>query len=407
MHTARERFVEGFVTASLVFCVGPLTILGALSDGLGLGASQLILKATLDGFAAIAFAASLGLGVMASAVTVAVVQGALTLVGFLIGDFLPAAHLAAITATGGLLAVGRRSATAADPDGPGRQPATGPAGRAGAGRGGRRVSLSDSRTAPLPLGIPRRASVALCTLSAMPELATPADAIPRRQRAAILRAAIGLGLYAGAFGASFGAVSVGSGLSVAQTMLLSLVMFSGASQFAFVGVVAAGSPLAAIPAALLLGVRNAFYGVTLSEILNPRGWRRLWTAHFVIDETTAMAVGQSGRSAQRYAFWATGLILCGCWQTGSLGGALIGTAVDPAAFGLDAAAPAVFLALLWPALKLSANRWVGLAGAALALALVPIAPPGVPVVAAAGVAVVAGLLPRSAAAVADVSDGAS
>ncbi|HEY5846531.1 MAG TPA: AzlC family ABC transporter permease [Microlunatus sp.] len=241
----------------------------------------------------------------------------------------------------------------------------------------------------------------------MPELATPADAIPRRQRAAILRAAIGLGLYAGAFGASFGAVSVGSGLSVAQTMLLSLVMFSGASQFAFVGVVAAGSPLAAIPAALLLGVRNAFYGVTLSEILNPRGWRRLWTAHFVIDETTAMAVGQSGRSAQRYAFWATGLILCGCWQTGSLGGALIGTAVDPAAFGLDAAAPAVFLALLWPALKLSANRWVGLAGAALALALVPIAPPGVPVVAAAGVAVVAGLLPRSAAAVADVSDGAS
>ena len=138
-----------------------------------------------------------------------------------------------------------------------------------------------------------------------------------RRRGPILRAAIGLGLYAGAFGASFGAVSVGSGLSVAQTMLLSLVMFSGASQFAFVGVVAAaGSPLAAIPAALLLGVRNAFYGVPLSEILNPRGWRRLWTAHFVIDETTAMAVGQASRPAQRYAFWATGLILCGCWQTG-------------------------------------------------------------------------------------------
>jgi uncharacterized membrane protein YqgA involved in biofilm formation len=105
-HTSRERFVEGFVTASLVFCVGPLTILGSLSDGLGLGASQLILKATLDGFAAIAFAASLGLGVMASAATVAVVQGALTLVGFLVGDFLPAAHLAAITATGGLLLLG-------------------------------------------------------------------------------------------------------------------------------------------------------------------------------------------------------------------------------------------------------------------------------------------------------------
>ncbi len=102
----RQRFVEGFVTASLVFCVGPLTILGALADGLGLGSQQLILKAALDGFAAIAFAASLGIGVMASAVTLAVVQGALTLVGFLVGDFLPPAELAAITATGGLLLLG-------------------------------------------------------------------------------------------------------------------------------------------------------------------------------------------------------------------------------------------------------------------------------------------------------------
>ena len=102
----RERFLEGFVTASLVFCVGPLTILGSLSDGLGRGADQLILKAVLDGFASIAFAASLGVGVMASALTVAVVQGVVTAVGYLIGDFLPAAHLASITATGGLLLVG-------------------------------------------------------------------------------------------------------------------------------------------------------------------------------------------------------------------------------------------------------------------------------------------------------------
>jgi uncharacterized membrane protein YqgA involved in biofilm formation len=103
---ARERFIEGFVTASLVFCVGPLTILGSLSDGLGIGPDQLLLKATLDGFAAIAFASSLGAGVMASAVAVAVIQGLLTLVGYLIGDFLPAAHLAAVTATGGLLLLG-------------------------------------------------------------------------------------------------------------------------------------------------------------------------------------------------------------------------------------------------------------------------------------------------------------
>lgn len=101
-----DRFIEGFVTASLVFCVGPLTILGSLSDGLGLGADQLLLKATLDGFAAIAFAASLGVGVMASALAVAVIQGSLTVVGVLIGDFLPAAHLDAITACGGLLLVG-------------------------------------------------------------------------------------------------------------------------------------------------------------------------------------------------------------------------------------------------------------------------------------------------------------
>lgn len=103
---SQTRFVEAFVSSSLVFCVGPLTILGSLSDGLGLGAQQLLLKSTLDGFAAIAFAASLGVGVMASALAVGVIQGALTLVGVVIGDFLPAAHLAAITATGGLLLVG-------------------------------------------------------------------------------------------------------------------------------------------------------------------------------------------------------------------------------------------------------------------------------------------------------------
>jgi uncharacterized protein len=106
VHEARRRFVEGFVAASLLFCVGPLTILGSLSDGLGRGAEQLALKAVLDGFAAIAFAASLGVGVMASALTVLVVQGTLTVLGALLGDLLPEAHIAALTATGGLLLVG-------------------------------------------------------------------------------------------------------------------------------------------------------------------------------------------------------------------------------------------------------------------------------------------------------------
>ena len=102
----RHRFIEGFVVSSLVFCTGPLTILGSLNDGLGNGADQLFLKSALDGFAAIAFAASFGWGVAASAVTIIVVQGSLTLLGLALGDVLPDAQLAAITATGGLLLVG-------------------------------------------------------------------------------------------------------------------------------------------------------------------------------------------------------------------------------------------------------------------------------------------------------------
>lgn len=216
----------------------------------------------------------------------------------------------------------------------------------------------------------------------------------RSARRSVLRAAISIGVYAAAFGASFGAVATGSGLSVGQAMVLSLVMFSGASQFAFTGVTAAGgSAVTAVAAALLLGLRNAFYGVSLSAILAPRGLARIWTAHFVIDETTAMAVGQHGRSLQRYAFWTTGLILCTLWQVGTLVGALVGGAVHPADFGLDAAAPAVFLALLWPRLARPEARWVAAAGAGVAVALVPVAPQGVPVLAAAGVAVLAGLRP--------------
>jgi uncharacterized membrane protein YqgA involved in biofilm formation len=102
----RRRFIEGFVAASLLFCIGPLTVLGSISDGLGNGADQLILKATLDGFAAIAFAASFGWGVAASALVVGVVQGTLTVLGALLGNLLPDAHLLALTATGGLLLVG-------------------------------------------------------------------------------------------------------------------------------------------------------------------------------------------------------------------------------------------------------------------------------------------------------------
>jgi 4-azaleucine resistance transporter AzlC len=214
------------------------------------------------------------------------------------------------------------------------------------------------------------------------------------QRAAITRTAAGIGAYAGAFGLTFGAVSVGSGLNVIQTVALSAVMFTGASQFALVGILGAGgSVLAGVSAALLLGLRNAFYGVPVTHILRPRGLSRLWTAHFVIDETTAMAVAQPTPRAGRYAFWATGLGLFALWNLGSLAGALIGRGIDTSALGLAAAAPAIFLALLWPHLTRSRAPAVALGAAGVAFVLVPLVPAGVPVIAAAGVAVAGGLLP--------------
>ncbi|SDS67181.1 4-azaleucine resistance probable transporter AzlC [Nocardioides scoriae] len=224
----------------------------------------------------------------------------------------------------------------------------------------------------------------------------PDETLPRAERRALHRTAFGIGLYAAAFGATFGAVATGSGLGVGQTAVLSAVMFTGASQFAFVGVVAAGgSAAAAVSAALLLGARNAFYGIPVSGLLRPRGWRRPLVAHVVIDETTAMAVAQPTPAAGRLAFWSTALWLCGLWNVGTLAGALLGRAVDPAALGLDAAAPAVFLALLWPQLGRRPAPVVALLGAGLALVLIPLAPPGVPVVAAAGVALAVGLTGRT------------
>lgn len=215
------------------------------------------------------------------------------------------------------------------------------------------------------------------------------------QRRSITRAAAGIGVYAGVFGLAFGAVAAAAGLSVLQAAALSAVMFTGASQFALVGILAAaGSPWAALAAALLLGLRNAFYGVSVAGIVRPRGLGRLLTAHLVIDETTAMAVAQADRRAGRYAFWATGLCLCGTWNLGTLAGAVIGSSINTSALGLDAAAPAIFLALLWPQLSRERAPGVAVAAVALSLALVTITPAGVPIIAAAAVAIGAGLLPE-------------
>jgi branched chain amino acid efflux pump len=217
---------------------------------------------------------------------------------------------------------------------------------------------------------------------------------PLAERAAITRAAAGIGLYAGAFGVTFGAVAVRAGLSVMQAVTMSAVMFTGASQFALVGVIAAGgSLLAGVSAALLLGLRNAFYGIPVTRILQPRGVRRALAAQFVIDETTAMAVAQPDTRAGRYAFWATGGTLYVLWTLGTLAGALIGSGIDTSALGLDAAAPAIFLALLWPQLSQEGGRAIALGAAVVAFALVPLVPAGLPIIAAVAVAILAGLRP--------------
>ncbi len=226
---------------------------------------------------------------------------------------------------------------------------------------------------------------------AQPEPGDPRSSPERRE---IHRAGVGIGIYAGAFGLTFGAVAIGAGLSQLQASVLSLVMFTGASQFALVGVLAGGgAPLAGMIAALLLALRNSFYGVPITHILRPHGIRRLLTAHFVIDETTAMSVAQKTREASRYAFWVTGITLFVFWNLGTLVGALIGSAVNTSTLGLDAAAPAIFLALLWPQFSRPRAGVVAVGAVAVSLALVTVVPAGVPIVAAALVAVVAGLLP--------------
>jgi len=219
-----------------------------------------------------------------------------------------------------------------------------------------------------------------------------------RERAAIIRDGLGVGIATGAYGISFGAVSVAAGLSVAQTCVLSVLMFTGASQFALIGVAAAGGPPASgAVTALLLGTRNTLYGLRLAPLLGWTGWRRTAAAHLLIDESTAMSVTRESRSAARVGFLTTGVAIFVLWNLFTLVGAVAGSAIgDPRTYGLDAAVGAAFLALLWPRLSDRRNQLVAVAAAAVALGVVPIAPAGVPVLAAAGVALLAGLLTRGA-----------
>jgi predicted branched-subunit amino acid permease len=203
----------------------------------------------------------------------------------------------------------------------------------------------------------------------------------------------GVGIATGAYGVSFGAVATASGLDVWQACALSLLVFTGASQFAFVGVVAAGgAPLTGSLTALLLGSRNTFYGLALSPRLQVRGWRRLLAAQIVIDESTAMGLGQQDDRQTRLAFRLTGAAVFVLWNLMTLVGAVAGQALgDPRDLGLDAAVGAAFLALLWPRLTDVSQRVVAVVGAAVATGLVPWAPAGVPVIAGGTVAVLVGL----------------
>ncbi|MFT2018796.1 AzlC family ABC transporter permease [Streptomyces sp. 796.1] len=204
-------------------------------------------------------------------------------------------------------------------------------------------------------------------------------------RAAVVRDALGVGVAVGLSGFAFGVTSAGSGLSLLQTCALSLLVFTGASQFALVGALAAGgNPLTAAAGAFFLGVRNAFYGLRLSELLRlPRAVRPL-AAHWVIDETSVVALAQRDRAAARLGFAVTGTALFVLWNLTTLIGALGASALgDPDDWGLDAAGPAVFLALLAPMLRAAVERVVAALGVVLVLACIPVLPAGVPVLVAA------------------------
>ncbi|MFC1419901.1 AzlC family ABC transporter permease [Streptacidiphilus cavernicola] len=230
---------------------------------------------------------------------------------------------------------------------------------------------------------PHRADSAPGPVPTSGRAADPATAAARaRPDAAVVRDALGVGLAVGASGLAFGIAGATAHLTLWQTCALSLLVFTGASQFALVGALAAGAaPLAAVAGALFLGVRNCLYGLRLGPRLRLPRRLRPFAAQIVIDETTAVTLVQPDQRSARIGFGVTGGSLYLVWNLSTLGGALgAGALGDPSRYGLDAAGPAVFLALLWPRLREGGEeRSVALLGALLALAAVPLLPAGVPV----------------------------
>ncbi|MGD9959733.1 AzlC family ABC transporter permease [Nocardioides sp.] len=221
-------------------------------------------------------------------------------------------------------------------------------------------------------------------------------AVSSARRRQIIRDAAAVSVATGAYGISFGAIAVTSGLDVWQACAASLLIFTGASQYALVGVLGSGgAPLSGALTGLLLGTRNTLYGLRLAPLLGLRGVRRLAGAHILIDESTAMSVNRESPEAARIGFVSTGVGIFVLWNLATLLGALAGDQLgDPRSYGLDAAVGAAFLALLWPRLTDWHNRLVALLAAALALSLVSLTPAGVPVLAASVVAIAMGILTR-------------
>jgi predicted branched-subunit amino acid permease len=206
----------------------------------------------------------------------------------------------------------------------------------------------------------------------------------------VQRQGLSVGVATGLYAVSFGALSVAAGIGFWPTMALSLLLFTGGSQFAFVGVVAAGGgPFAAVATSTLLGVRNGLYGLQAARWLDVRGGRRLAAAQLTIDESFAVGSAQPEPAARRLGFWVTGATVFACWNLMTAVGALAGDRIgDPRRYGLDAMAAAAFVALLWPRLSSREPRVVAVLAAGLAIVCVPVLPPGLPILAAGLVAVV-------------------
>jgi len=224
--------------------------------------------------------------------------------------------------------------------------------------------------------------------------------------AVVRRQGLTVGVATGLYGISFGALSVAAGLSFWQTVTLSALMFTGGSQFAYVGVLGAGgSGPAAVAAATLLGARNGVYGLQLAGSVRPRGWRRPLAAHLTIDESTAVSVAQRDPAHQRLGFWTTGIAVFVCWNVMTAAGALLGDRLgDPSRYGLDAMAAAAFLALLWPRLTRREPQAVAVGAVVVAVLCLPVVPPGLPVLVAAVVALLVAVVNRRRDAADDAPD---